>query len=295
VGWIEARARTIEEAKDRALDILRVEEAAAEFVVLQKARAGVFRRAGGGALVMARVRVAEAPQPEIAQRSERLAPEPVGAAVAATGAMAASPPPSAPATAPLPGIFPVAPAPATTASASRIIQPAPLATTSLHRVTPAPPAPATASVPRLVPIASAAIAPAAVPGIAPPAGQANVPHRAPVTVPAAAAAAVLAVAVAPGAVAGTVPPISPTRWPLAMAAVDQPPSALGPFLPAGGAVTRRPPTRPPANALPPCPTVREPVGGARAAARQLRFTRTAPCGRAGQLVGSSVDPGLWTD
>ena len=45
--WVETTARTIEEAKDLALDRLGVAEDEAEFEILEEPRAGLFGREGG--------------------------------------------------------------------------------------------------------------------------------------------------------------------------------------------------------------------------------------------------------
>jgi spoIIIJ-associated protein len=54
--WVETTARTVEEAKDQALDQLGVAEDDAEFEVLDEPRAGLFGRVRGEARVRARVR-----------------------------------------------------------------------------------------------------------------------------------------------------------------------------------------------------------------------------------------------
>lgn len=55
--WVEVVGRTVEEAKDRALDLLGVDEAQAEFEVLEEPTVGkLLRRAKGQARVRARVR-----------------------------------------------------------------------------------------------------------------------------------------------------------------------------------------------------------------------------------------------
>ena len=54
--WVETTGRTIEEAKDAALDQLGVDETDAEFVVVTEPRAGLFGRMRGEARVRARVR-----------------------------------------------------------------------------------------------------------------------------------------------------------------------------------------------------------------------------------------------
>ena len=54
--WVETTGRTVEEAKDAALDQLGVDESDAEFVVLAEPRPGLFGRTRGEARVRARVR-----------------------------------------------------------------------------------------------------------------------------------------------------------------------------------------------------------------------------------------------
>ncbi len=54
--WVETTGRTIEEAKDAALDQLGVDETDAEFVMVSEPRAGLFGRMRGEARVRARVR-----------------------------------------------------------------------------------------------------------------------------------------------------------------------------------------------------------------------------------------------
>lgn len=54
--WIEISAKTIEEAKDRALDALGVDERDAEFDILEEPKAGLFGRVKGEARIRARVK-----------------------------------------------------------------------------------------------------------------------------------------------------------------------------------------------------------------------------------------------
>ncbi len=54
--WVETTGRTVEDAKEAALDQLGVDESDAEFEVLEEARAGLFGRLRGEARVRARVR-----------------------------------------------------------------------------------------------------------------------------------------------------------------------------------------------------------------------------------------------
>ncbi|HUI03612.1 MAG TPA: Jag N-terminal domain-containing protein, partial [Acidimicrobiales bacterium] len=54
--WVETTGRTIDEAKDAALDQLGVDETDAEFVIVSEPKAGLFGRMRGEARVRARVR-----------------------------------------------------------------------------------------------------------------------------------------------------------------------------------------------------------------------------------------------
>jgi spoIIIJ-associated protein len=56
VEWVETTGRTVEDAKESALDELGVDESDAEFEVVQEARAGLFGRLRSEARVRARVR-----------------------------------------------------------------------------------------------------------------------------------------------------------------------------------------------------------------------------------------------
>jgi spoIIIJ-associated protein len=56
VEWVETTGKTVAEAKDAALDQLGVDDADAEFVVVNEPRAGLFGRMRGEARVRARVR-----------------------------------------------------------------------------------------------------------------------------------------------------------------------------------------------------------------------------------------------
>src|SRR6476619_4738497 len=60
--WVEFTARTLEEAKDLALDRLGVAADDAEFEVLSEPKPGLFGRLRGEARVRARVRPAQARQ-----------------------------------------------------------------------------------------------------------------------------------------------------------------------------------------------------------------------------------------
>jgi len=54
--WVETTGRTLEEAKDAALDQLGVDEQDAEFEVLEEPKSGLFGRLRSEARVRARVR-----------------------------------------------------------------------------------------------------------------------------------------------------------------------------------------------------------------------------------------------
>ena len=71
--WVEFTARTLEEAKDLALDRLGVAADDAEFEVLAEPKPGLFGRLRGEARVRARVRPAQARQ-KVDRRERRLAP-----------------------------------------------------------------------------------------------------------------------------------------------------------------------------------------------------------------------------
>ena len=65
--WVETTGRTVEEAKDAALDQLGVDEVDAEFEVLDEPKAGLFGRQRGEARVRARVRPTT-PRPKVERR-----------------------------------------------------------------------------------------------------------------------------------------------------------------------------------------------------------------------------------
>lgn len=94
--WVETTGRTIEEAKDAALDQLGVDEQDAEFQVLEEARGGLFGRLRQEARVRARVRPTT-PRPKVDRRERRRG---VGGAKAAAlpdiepGEEAPAPPPA---------------------------------------------------------------------------------------------------------------------------------------------------------------------------------------------------------
>ncbi len=68
--WVETTGKTVEEAKDVALDQLGVDEQDAEFEVLEEPRTGLFGRTRGEARVRARVRPTQ-PRPKVERRDRR--------------------------------------------------------------------------------------------------------------------------------------------------------------------------------------------------------------------------------
>ena len=68
--WVETTGKTVEEAKDAALDQLGVDEQDAEFEVLEEPRTGLFGRTRGEARVRARVRPVQ-PRPKVERRDRR--------------------------------------------------------------------------------------------------------------------------------------------------------------------------------------------------------------------------------
>lgn len=68
--WVEVTAKTIEEAKDEALDQLGVDESEAEFEVLEEPKAGLFGRLRSEARVRARVAPTEV-RPKLERGSRR--------------------------------------------------------------------------------------------------------------------------------------------------------------------------------------------------------------------------------
>ena len=61
--WVETTARTVEEAKERALDQLGVVADEADFEVLAEPKQGLFGRVRGEARVRARVRPTQSNRP----------------------------------------------------------------------------------------------------------------------------------------------------------------------------------------------------------------------------------------
>lgn len=68
--WVETTGKTIEEAKDAALDELGVDDQDAEFEVLEEPRTGLFGRTRGEARVRARVRPQQ-PRPKVERRDRK--------------------------------------------------------------------------------------------------------------------------------------------------------------------------------------------------------------------------------
>jgi spoIIIJ-associated protein len=70
VEWVETTGKTVEEAKDRALDLLGVDERDAEFEVIEEPKVGFLGRVKGTARVRGRVRPA-APRVKAERRERR--------------------------------------------------------------------------------------------------------------------------------------------------------------------------------------------------------------------------------
>lgn len=68
--WVETTGKTVDEAKDAALDELGVDEQDAEFEVVEEPRTGLFGRTRGEARVRARVRPTQ-PRPKVERRERR--------------------------------------------------------------------------------------------------------------------------------------------------------------------------------------------------------------------------------
>jgi spoIIIJ-associated protein len=68
--WVETTGKTVEEAKDAALDQLGVDEQDAEFEVVEEPRTGLFGRTRGEARVRGRVRPTQ-PRPKVERRERR--------------------------------------------------------------------------------------------------------------------------------------------------------------------------------------------------------------------------------
>jgi len=70
VQWVETTGRTIEDAKEAALDQLGIDESEAEFEVVEEPKTGLFGRPRGEARIRARV-VPKAPRPKQERRPRR--------------------------------------------------------------------------------------------------------------------------------------------------------------------------------------------------------------------------------
>jgi spoIIIJ-associated protein len=70
VEWVEITGRTIEEAKEAALDALGVDTDDAEFEIVEEPRQGLFGRTRGQARVRARIRPTR-PRPKVERRDRR--------------------------------------------------------------------------------------------------------------------------------------------------------------------------------------------------------------------------------
>jgi len=70
VQWVEVTGRTVEEAKEAALDQLGVDEQDAEFEIVEEPKSGLFGRLRSEARVRARV-VPTAPRPKVERRERR--------------------------------------------------------------------------------------------------------------------------------------------------------------------------------------------------------------------------------
>ena len=68
--WVETTGKTVEEAKDAALDQLGVDEHDAEFEIVEEPRTGLFGRTRGDARVRARVRPTQ-PRPKVERRDRK--------------------------------------------------------------------------------------------------------------------------------------------------------------------------------------------------------------------------------
>src|SRR5690349_2532303 len=88
--WVEVTGRTVEEAKEAALDQLGVDEADAEFEVLEEPRSGLFGRVRSEARVRARVRPTT-PRAKEDRRGGRRKPRAASSSEEATTPAAAAP------------------------------------------------------------------------------------------------------------------------------------------------------------------------------------------------------------
>src|SRR6516162_6482692 len=94
--WVETTGRTVEEAKELALDQLGVLEDDAEFDVVEEPRPGLFGRLRGEARVRARVRPTQ-PRPKTDRRDRKRKPKEEAPAIRSTDSSAASEAAAAPA------------------------------------------------------------------------------------------------------------------------------------------------------------------------------------------------------
>ena len=92
--WVETTGRTVEEAKDAALDKLGIDENDAEFEVLEEPRLGLFGRVRSEARVRARVRPNRPRSKEVRRDRNRRTKETGDAAAAPTPPKTPSAPPS---------------------------------------------------------------------------------------------------------------------------------------------------------------------------------------------------------
>jgi spoIIIJ-associated protein len=113
--WVETTGKTIDEAKEIALDRLGVTDDEAEFEVLDEPKAGLFGRTRGEARVRARVRPAEVRPKQDRRRRSKSAAE--SAPPNGDAASAESSAPSEPSVAQTPAASTSAPAPAPRAAA----------------------------------------------------------------------------------------------------------------------------------------------------------------------------------
>jgi spoIIIJ-associated protein len=70
VEWVQITAKTLDEARDRALDTLGVDEQDIEIIVLEEPRSGLFGRTKGQAQIRARIRPAPV-RPKVERRERR--------------------------------------------------------------------------------------------------------------------------------------------------------------------------------------------------------------------------------
>ena len=77
--WVETTGRSIEEAKDAALDQLGVDETEAEFEVLEEPRTGLFGRVRGQARIRARYSACSGVSLRSTVSPRKLADQPVNA------------------------------------------------------------------------------------------------------------------------------------------------------------------------------------------------------------------------